>query len=55
MVDQRFKVQMISPGGVRHDLYCDLTEREAIDYCEMHNWEYCDENCFVWSLDYVEE
>lgn len=50
-----FKVQIVSAGGVRHDLYGELTEREAIDFCEENNWHYLDENCFEWALDYVED
>lgn len=50
-----FKVQIVSAGGVRYDLICGLTEQEAIDFCEENNWEYMDENCFVWDLDYVED
>ena len=50
-----FIVQIVSAGGVRHDLYGDLTEREAIDFCEENNWHYLDENCFEWDLDYVED
>ena len=52
---QTFKIQMISAGGVRHDLYCGLTEEEAIEICQEYGWEFCDENRFVWDLDYVEE
>lgn len=51
----KFKVCIVSVGGVRHDLYCDLTEVEAIEICEENNWEWCDENCFVWSMDYMED
>lgn len=50
-----FKVQIVSAGGVRHDLYGELTEREAIDFCEENNWYYLDENRFEWALDYVED
>ena len=50
-----FKVQIVSAGGVRHDLYGELTEREAIDFCEENNWHYLDENRFEWALDYVED
>ena len=49
-----FTVQIVSPGGIRHDLYGSLTEREAIDFCDEHNWTWLDENCFEWNLDYVE-
>lgn len=50
----KYKV-IISAGCVTHDLVCGLTMREAIDYCEEHDWCYLDENCFEWSLDYVED
>ena len=50
-----FKVQIVSASGVRHDLYGELTEREAIDFCEENNWHYLDENRFEWALDYVED
>lgn len=49
-----YKIQM-SSCSVRKDYVGGLTEREAIDICEEYNWEYMDENGFVWSLDYVED
>lgn len=49
-----FKV-VICAGCVRHDLYCGLTEQEAIDYCEENDWCYIDENEFEWSLDYIND
>ena len=50
-----FKVQLVSAFGIRHDLCGDLTEREAIDFCEVNDWHYVDENGFDWDLDYVED
>ena len=50
----KFKVQ-ISSGWVRHDYICGLTEQEAIEICQENNWEYMDENEFVWNMDYVED
>lgn len=51
----KYKVIMVSGGGVKHDLVCGLSEQEAIDYCEEHDWVYLDENCFEWHLDYVQD
>lgn len=31
-----------------------LTQREAYQFCKSNNWEWADENCFVWDLD-IEE
>lgn len=50
----KFKVQL-STGWIRKDFCSDLTEQEAIEICEMHDWHYTDENCFDWCMDYVEE
>lgn len=49
-----FKVQIRS-GKVCHDFAFDFTEQEAIDFCESYGWEYMDENCFVWDMDYEEQ
>ena len=51
----RYKVILVSPGGVKHDFIHDLTEEEAIAFCEEKGWEMPDENEFVWNLDYVLE
>jgi len=50
----KYKVIMTA-RTVSHDYVCGLTEREAIDFCEENNWVYLDENCFEWSLDYVQD
>lgn len=50
-----FTVQLVSPCGVRHDLYCGLTELEANDICQRNHWQYFDENDVEWLLDYVED
>lgn len=49
-----FKIRL-STGWSDRDMYRGLTENEAIEICESYNWQYMDENCFVWSMDYVEE
>lgn len=52
MANIKYKVVMVSAGGVKHDFDCDLTEDEAFDICEMNGWEFQDENGFVWGLNY---
>lgn len=51
----KFKVQIESAYGIRHDLQKDLTESEAVNFCEDHNWRYLDDFGFEWSLVYVED
>ena len=40
---------------VRYEIADFDTEEEAIEFCEMWDWEMMDENCFVWDLDYYEK
>jgi len=41
-------------GKVRHWIAEFDTEDEAIDFCNMWNWEMIDDNTLVWDLDYYE-
>lgn len=51
-----FKIIMISPGGIKRDLYGGFnTEKGAENYAEQLNWEHYDENGFRWALDVVED
>lgn len=51
-----YKIIMVSPGGVKRDLHGGFnTESEAAEYAADLNWEYCDENGFVWRLDVAED
>ena len=49
-----FTVYKVSPGGVRRSLTSFDREAEAIQFCTDRDWEWCDENGFVWGLDYRE-
>ena len=49
-----FKIQ-ISTGWISRDWCAGLTESEAIEICEIYNWEWYDEHEFRWDMDYVEE
>ena len=49
-----FKVFIESAGGVKRCLICFETEEEAKSFCEENNWEWVDENEFVWDMDYRE-
>lgn len=40
--------------SVRYDFITDLTEEEAVEICNHYNWEWADENTFVWDLE-IEE
>lgn len=51
-----YKVIMVSPGGVKHDLQGGFNSAiDAENYARENNWEYCDENGFVWDLDVVDD
>lgn len=47
-------VKMASGGGTVYRFASGLTEEEALDMCADNNWQYVDENGFVWEL-YAEE
>ena len=53
--EKTYKVQRVSPGGVRHDVVGGLTEKEAIAFCEGCEWVIQDDNGFVWDLEFIEE
>lgn len=51
-----YKVIMVSPGGVKRDLHGGFaTEVEADNFAASMDYEYCDENGFVWRLDISNE
>ena len=51
-----FNVVMLSGGGTKCVLFSGFeTEEEAIKCCNHYDWEFEDENGFVWSLDVEEE
>lgn len=46
---------MESDGGTKYVFFAGFeTEEEAEAFCELYDWEFKDENDFVWKL-YVEE
>lgn len=49
---EMFEVIIVSAGGVKHHLCGQMTEQEAIDFCNGHDWTWVDENGFEWDLDY---
>ena len=49
-----FTVFIKSAGGTKRYLAGFYTELEAELFCNDHNWEYKDENEFVWDMDYEE-
>ena len=49
-----YKVVMVA-GFVRRDMYCGMTEDEAIECCESYGWEVAPDGGFVWDLEIVEE
>ena len=49
-----FTVYIKSAGNVKRYFTEFKTEAEAKDFCIENNWEYKDENDFVWGLDYEE-
>lgn len=52
---KQYKIQMVSLGGTRRDMYTGLTEEEAIEICESFGWEACPDGGYVWDLDIVED
>ena len=50
-----YKIQMVSMGGTRKDMYTGLTEQEAVDLCESMGWTACPNGGYVWDLEVVEE
>lgn len=38
-------------GCVKHDLQVFENEIDAIDFCDVHDWHWLDENRFEWALD----
>jgi hypothetical protein len=49
-----FEVYKESSGGVKRYVTEFDTEEEAVEFCDSMDWEYVDENRFVWDLDYRE-
>ena len=49
-----FTVFIGSAGGTKLYLASFYTELEAASFCNDYNWEYKDENGFVWDMDYEE-
>ena len=47
-----FTVFIESAGGTKRYLASFDTELEAESFCNDYNWEYKDENEFVWDMDY---
>lgn len=43
-------IVMHSGGGTDRLYMSELTFKEANEICEAMNWEFVDENCFVWDL-----
>ncbi len=52
--DKEYPVYLESGGGIRKLFATFGTEREAADFCASHDWEWTDENQFVWNMDYEE-
>lgn len=54
--EKMYKIIMISPGGTKHDFHGGFeTELLAVEYARNNNYEFVDENGFVWNLEVVEE
>lgn len=51
-----YKIIMVSPGGTKRDVHGGFkTMGEAAKYADENNWEFCDENGFVWYLEIDKE
>lgn len=53
--DRGYTVYIVSGGGVKYSLIWFETEEEAEEFCDQNNWEWMDENGFVWYLEIEEE
>ena len=50
MYETNYCIVMHSGGGTDRIYMSELTFKEANEICESMNWEFVDENCFVWDL-----
>lgn len=50
-----YAITMSSGGGTTYNYMSGLSWKDANEICDNMNWEFCDENCFVWSLDIEED
>lgn len=51
---KEYHVYIESGGGTKRHLGTFQTEQEAFDFCENNNWQWMDENAFVWNMGYEE-
>ena len=49
-----YKIVMVSWGGIRHDMFTDLTYQNAFELCEDYNWVACPDGGYEWDLE-IEE
>ena len=49
-----YPVYLVSEGGTKKEFTVCDTEQEAKDFCDNYDWEYKDENDFVWGMEYDE-
>lgn len=50
-----YAITMSSGGGTTYNYMSGLSWKDANEICDNMNWEFCDENGFVWSLDIEED
>ena len=51
---KQYKVVMRSWGGVKRDMYVNLTRAEAMEICEDYDWQVAPDGGYVWDLE-IEE
>ena len=49
-----YKVVMVSWGGVRKDMFSDLSYANALEICEDYGWQVAPDGGYVWDLE-IEE
>ena len=49
-----YKIVMTSWGGIRHDMFTDLTYQDAFELCESYNWVACPDGGYEWDFE-IEE
>lgn len=54
MNDNRFKVVMVSWGGLRRDMYTEVSYDDAVDICEDYGWQVAPDGGYVWDLEIAE-
>ena len=50
-----FRVVAKSWGGTKWTVTEDLTEAEAVDFCDSYGWTLCPDGGYIWDLEIEEQ